>query len=157
MIERNLVGVLDTPSYPTEEAIKNQLYLYQKPCMPKEAFLHYLTSQKAHRQRRWLNQLPAKLKTSVHFVPVTTSGQVQSGQAYVEVVKEEWGVRIIEGPNRVAMFWTSMLVVAIAVAVSAVYLKCSGGDVQGATGIGALIAALWAIVMPALYFKWSVT
>lgn len=123
--------------------------------MPKEAFLHYLTSNKEHKQCKWLNHLPKKLDTSIYVTPVSTS-QAQT-QAHVEIVIEGWGVRILEGPNSYAIFWTSIFVIVVIVIVCITYLAASGSDVQGAAGLGALIAALWAIAMPSLYLKWSVT
>ena len=138
--------------------MKEKLYRYEKPCMPKEVFLHYLTSKKAHKQRTWLHRLPRKLKTSIHFTPLPycPSSSLQPQAMQIETITEGWGIRILEGPDRAAIFWSTVFIAALSLTVSLAYLGASG-DVQGASGIGAFIAALWAMLMPAFYFKWSVT
>ena len=111
--------------------------------------------------------MPQKLVTSIHHAPTrpaqssSASFLVASGAADVDdvdvgIVVEGWGIRIIEGPDWIAMFWCTIAVICMSVVVCGGYLIATG-DMQGATGLGAFIMAVWGVLLPDFYLRWSVS
>ena len=141
--DRYSAGILSHPSFPPDAEIQARRYKFVPPPIPLNIFInHFLTTKNPHRRTTWLRRLPQKLDASIH---------IQRGQNADGIV-EGWGIHIVEGPNGLAIFWTSVLIATTTVAASAIYWGATG-DGQTATGLGALISATWAIMMPAFYLK----
>ena len=67
-----------------------------------------------------------------------------------------WGVHIIEGPNKVALSWTTFAGLALSFVVSALYAHFRHTQEQG-FGIGQWMVAVIGAAMAALYFQWAET
>ena len=65
-----------------------------------------------------------------------------------------WGIHIIEGPNRIAMFWVTIGTVLLSFILSTVWTAVKG-DIQGGFGLGAWIISVPNVLMVAFFFKWS--
>jgi hypothetical protein len=110
------------------------------PPMPADAFLHYLEHGKKDMcpsRCIWLPRLPKRLHTSV----------AQAGEA-----TEGWGIHIIEGPNREAVFWIVIAAVGASLLLATLWSELRG-DVQGGAGLGALMMATPPVVMAAFLFR----
>ena len=103
--------------------------------MPAEVFIHYLGHGPGDlnlNRNDWLRPLPKRLRKH-------ESGCVA------------YGMHIIEGPHSVGIFILTMVVLLCVVAVS-VGWSVIKQDVQGGTGIGALVIACYTAFMTAWIF-----
>ncbi|KAL9118045.1 MAG: hypothetical protein Q9187_005412 [Circinaria calcarea] len=145
--ERHQVGILDFPlALPPETEVIAKRYEYD-PCplrppppIPSHIFLHYLNSSREHPRSLWLDRLPKKLTESI--------------KQSTDPLPIGWGIHIIEGPNRRAMFWITVLIVLLSIIVSTTWTAVKG-DIQGGFGLGAWIVSVPGVLMMAFFFKWS--
>ncbi|KAL9123279.1 MAG: hypothetical protein Q9187_000151, partial [Circinaria calcarea] len=143
---RASVGILDSPcSLPPEDEVTSKRYYYnpcplKPPPIPSHVFLHYLSSSRDHPRSVWLDRLPQKLEGSM----------MQS----TEPLPVGWGIYIIEGPNRIAMFWTIVGIVIVSIIVSTTWTVVKG-DIQGGFGVGAWMVSVPNVLMVAFFLKWS--
>ena len=109
--ERHRVSILEKPlALPLEEEFIGKHYQYQpyplKPPTPirSNVFVHYLNSAAKHPRSVWMDRLPKKLQESI--------------QNSSEPLPIGWGIHIIEGPNRPAIFWMLVLFVCLSLLAS---------------------------------------
>lgn len=105
--------------------------LSDPPPIPTNVFLHLLNSKRSHVRDTWLNRLPKKLNSSIHHDPALLHSGCQA---------HGWGIHIIEGANKVAIMWLTLVTVSVSFFFAllwAVFMR----DVQGAFGIAAFIVA----------------
>jgi hypothetical protein len=103
--------------------------------MPPEVFIHYLQHDEGDLnpcRNEWLNHLPKRLK--------------KHDSACVG-----YGMHIIEGPNKFAIFVITMLFLALTIVVGITY-SIKQRDVQGGTGIAALVIASYTSFLTAWIF-----
>ncbi|KAK3642116.1 hypothetical protein LTR56_010987 [Elasticomyces elasticus] len=139
-------------SFPSEDdVIKARTYHYMpcptnprgSPPMPSNVFIHYLhycnlDADVPTCQNIWLNRLPKKLEESV-----VAEARSAGSQALVEA----WGVHIIEGIDGAAVLWTTIVTLLVGIVpLLGTYIAMTG-DVQSATGLASLVAAVIAILM----------
>ena len=105
------------------------------PPMPPELFIHYLEHDEGdlslHRNR-WISRLP-KRRTK----------HVEDCHAY--------GVHVIEGPNTFGIFITTIVILTCTIVVSVAW-STANQDVQGGTGIGALVVTCYTAFLTAWIF-----
>jgi hypothetical protein len=144
-------------SIPPEEEVEEGRYHYYKcplnnpPPMPANLFLHYmkcaantpsaLKNPEAHKDAYFLNRLPKKLKRSIF-------SESDTAQPF------GWGVRIMEGPNKVALSWMTVLGIILSFVTSVIYAVVAKTQEQG-FGIGQWMMAVFTAVLAALYFQWE--
>ena len=113
------------------------------PPMPPEILLHYLDHGEKdlslYRRTVWSPRLCKRLDTRIIDSGVPTYG---------------WGIHIIEGPNRQAVFWFVMVTIFSSV-LSSILWSTLRNDMQGGTGLGTLIVALPPAIMAAFLFRLS--
>jgi hypothetical protein len=100
--------------------------------MPSEVFIHYLQHGEGdlHPSRNdWLPHLPKRVNKD-------------------DAACDAYGMHIIEGPHKLGIFVMMVFVVICTIIVSAVYSSRTL-DVQGGTGIGALVIACFTAVLTA--------
>ncbi|KAJ5889899.1 hypothetical protein N7504_010709 [Penicillium tannophilum] len=108
--------------------------------MPPDLFIHYLGHGPGDlnpSRMDWLPNLPKRKDKRV----------IDCGEACLG-----WGMHIIEGPNRVMIFWI-MMVTILASILTSVLWSAIRGDVQGGTGMGTLIVALPSAILTAFLFR----
>jgi hypothetical protein len=109
--------------------------------MPPEVFVHYLLDHGEGDlnpvRNDWLPRLPKRKETRV----------IDCGEACFG-----WGIHVIEGPNRNVISWI-MVVTISAGALTGVLWSALKNDVQGGTGMGALIVALPPAFLTAILFR----
>lgn len=145
--ERHRVGILEKPlALPPEEEVIAERYQY-KPCplrppppIPSNIFVHYFNSSANHPRSVWIDRLPKKLRESI--------------QNSHEPLPIGWGIHIIEGPNRHAIFWMLVLFACLSLLASCMWTVLKG-DIQGGFGVGAWMVSVPSVVMLAFVFKWS--
>ncbi|EHK19706.1 uncharacterized protein TRIVIDRAFT_14315, partial [Trichoderma virens Gv29-8] len=137
-LRHGYVSVCDRPnSMPPNTRID---YDFIPPPMPPEVFVHYLEhgdGDLSPNRYTWLPRLPKRLNNKV----------MDCGEA-----TEGWGIHVIEGPNREAVFWVLMATISASVVASVLWATLEG-DIQGGTGLGALIVALPPAIMAAFLFR----
>jgi hypothetical protein len=159
--DRYRVGVYEKPLViPPEDEVKAERYHYEEcplivqPPMDHRSFFHYMNKHKhgdltnsagmlLHSDATFLNRLPKKVGASI------LGGQQSSLQF-------GWGVHIIEGPNKVALSWTTFAGLALSFAVSLLYCHFWHTQEQG-FAIGQWMVAVLGAAMAALYFQWEGT
>jgi hypothetical protein len=110
------------------------------PPMPPTVFIHYLEhgdSDLNPLRNTWVPRLPKKVNGKTAICDDGTCG---------------WGIHIIEGPNRIAVFWTILLTVLAGIVTFIVWSQVRH-DQQGGAGIGALIVALPSVILTAFLFR----
>lgn len=141
-LRRGYVSITDRPSsMPPNTRID---YDFVPPPMPPEVFVHYLEhgdGDFSPNRYTWLPRLPKRLNNKV----------MDCGEA-----TEGWGIHVIEGPNREAVFWVLMITISASVLASVLWTSLKG-DIQGGTGLGALIIALPPAIMAAFLFRLGAT
>ncbi|KAL7790666.1 hypothetical protein V8C43DRAFT_285140 [Trichoderma afarasin] len=141
-LRHGYVSVCDRPnSMPPNSCID---YEFIPPPMPPEVFVHYLEhgdGDLSPNRYTWLPRLPKRRNHKV----------VDCGEA-----TEGWGIHVIEGPNRTAVFWIVMATISISVIASVLWTTLKG-DIQGGMGLGALIVALPPAIMAAFLFRLGAT
>ncbi|KAF2185911.1 HET-domain-containing protein [Zopfia rhizophila CBS 207.26] len=158
---RYRVGIYGQPLViPPEDEVKAERYHYEEcplkvqPPMDYRTFLHYMNKHKhgdptkptgisLHSDAIFLKRLPKKVGTSILASQQST---LQFG----------WGVHIIEGPNKVALSWTTFFGLALSFAVSMLYCHFWHTQEQG-FAIGQWMVAVLGAAMAALYFQWAET
>lgn len=108
--------------------------------MPPHVFIHYLEhgdGDLSPNRCTWLPRLPQRLNGKV----------LHCGEA-----AEGWGIHVAEGPRAAAVFWIVMAVILAGVLAFVLWASLMG-DIQGATGLGALIVSLPAAVMAAFLLR----
>lgn len=108
--------------------------------MPPEVFIHYLEhGQEDLNPNRsiWSPRLPKRLDGRIIDCGVPTYG---------------WGIHIVEGPNREAVFWIVIITVLGSILASILW-STMHKDIQGGTGLGTLIVALPPVIMAAFLFR----
>lgn len=119
-------------------------YEFIPPPMPPEVFVHYLEhgdGDLSPNRYTWLPRLPKR-----HNHKVVDCGEATEG----------WGIHVIEGPNRTAVFWIVMTTISISIIASVLWSTLKG-DIQGGMGLGALIVALPPAIMAAFLFRLGAT
>lgn len=119
-------------------------YDFVPPPMPPEVFVHYLEhgdGDLSPNRYTWLPRLPKRLNNKV----------MDCGEA-----TEGWGIHVVEGPNREVVFWVLMITISASVLASVLWTTLKG-DIQGGTGLGALIIALPPAIMAAFLFRLGAT
>ncbi|KAI8650147.1 hypothetical protein NCS56_01466600 [Fusarium sp. Ph1] len=112
------------------------------PPMPPEIFLHYLDHGEGElnaARHDWLPRLPLRLGKRV----------IDGDEACYG-----YGVHIIEGPNRMTIFWMFMTTMAASILACVLWSNVKE-DIQGGTSLGALIVALPAAVLAAFLFRFE--
>jgi hypothetical protein len=107
----------------------------EPPPMPPQVYLHYLKHGNGDLnplRNEWIEQLPKRLRK-------------HDPTCYA------YGMHIIEGPHRAGIFVITMIILVIDVVVS-VGWSVWKHDVQGGTGIGALVVACWGTFLTAWIF-----
>ncbi|KAL7904291.1 hypothetical protein GGI35DRAFT_463812 [Trichoderma velutinum] len=141
-LRHGYVSVCDRPnSMPPNTCID---YEFVPPPMPPEVFVHYLEhgdGDLSPNRYTWLPRLPKRRNHKV----------VDCGEA-----TEGWGIHVIEGPNRVTVFWIVMATISISILASVLWTTLKG-DIQGGMGLGALIVALPPAIMAAFLFRLGAT
>ncbi|KAM6478607.1 hypothetical protein HDV62DRAFT_370831 [Trichoderma sp. SZMC 28011] len=141
-LRHGYVSVRDRPnSMPPNTCID---YEFIPPPMPPEVFVHYLEhgdGDLSPNRYTWLPRLPKRRNHKV----------VECGEA-----TEGWGIHVIEGPNRTAVFWIVMVTISISILASVLWTALKG-DIQGGMGLGALIVALPPVIMAAFLFRLGAT
>ncbi|KAL7953700.1 hypothetical protein V8C34DRAFT_296259 [Trichoderma compactum] len=141
-LRHGYVSVCDRPnSMPPNTCID---YEFIPPPMPPEVFVHYLEhgdGDLSPNRYTWLPRLPKRRNHKV----------VDCGEA-----TEGWGIHVIEGPNRTAVFWIVMATISISIIASVLWTTLKG-DIQGGMGLGALIVALPPAIMAAFLFRLGAT
>ncbi|KAJ4854377.1 uncharacterized protein T069G_11356 [Trichoderma breve] len=141
-LRHGYVSVCDRPnSMPPNTCID---YEFIPPPMPPEIFVHYLEhgdGDLSPNRYTWLPRLPKRRNHKV----------VDCGEA-----TEGWGIHVIEGPNRAAVFWIVMVTISISILASVLWTTLKG-DIQGGMGLGALIVALPPVIMAAFLFRLGAT
>jgi hypothetical protein len=69
-----------------------------------------------------------------------------------EIYTEGWGIHIVEGPNRNFIFWIIM-VTTFGGILAIVLWSALKKDIQGGTGLGAVVLALPAVILATFLFK----
>lgn len=137
-LRHGYVSITDRPnSMPPKTAID---YDFIPQPMPPQVFIHYLLhgdGDLSPNRHTWLPRLPQRLNGKV----------LHCGEA-----AEGWGIHVVEGPNRVAIFWVIILTALAGVLMSALWSSIRG-DIQGGMGLGALIVALPSVLMTAFLFR----
>lgn len=108
--------------------------------MPPEIFIHYLEHGDgvlSPSRNDWLPRFPKRLDKRVIDCDVASIG---------------WGLHIIEGPNREGIFWTIMITTFSSVAACVLW-SILKGDIQGGTGLGALIISFPTAILTAFLFR----
>ncbi|KAM0454346.1 hypothetical protein ACHAPV_008425, partial [Trichoderma viride] len=141
-LRRGYVSISDRPSsMPPNTRID---YDFVPPPMPPEVFVHYLEhgdGDLSPNRYTWLPRLPKRLNNKV----------MDCGEA-----TEGWGIHVVEGPNREVVFWVLMITISASVLASVLWTTLKG-DIQGGTGLGALIIALPPAIMAAFLFRLGAT
>ncbi|KAF3063117.1 hypothetical protein CFAM422_010241 [Trichoderma lentiforme] len=140
-LRHGYVSVCDRPNSMPSNSID---YEFIPPPMPPEVFVHYLEhgdGDLSPNRYTWLPRLPKRRNHKV----------VDCGEA-----TEGWGIHVIEGPNRAAVFWIVMATISISVLASVLWTTLKG-DIQGGMGLGALIVALPPAIMAAFLFRLEAT
>ncbi|KAL6786567.1 hypothetical protein J3E68DRAFT_420029 [Trichoderma sp. SZMC 28012] len=140
-LRHGYVSVCDRPNSMPPNSID---YEFIPPPMPPEVFVHYLEhgdGDLSPNRYTWLPRLPKRRNHKV----------VDCGEA-----TEGWGIHVIEGPNRTAVFWIVMTTISISVLASVLWTTLKG-DIQGGMGLGALIVALPPAIMAAFLFRLGAT
>lgn len=106
--------------------------------MPPHIFLHYLNSKHPHPKSVWLNRLPMKLNESI----TCSSDPLPIG----------WGIHIIEGSNKRALYYCAFLIIVLSLLASLLWAILKD-DVQGGFGIGAWIVSVPGFVFMLLQFR----
>jgi hypothetical protein len=107
----------------------------EPPPMPPEVFIHYLEHGEGDlnpNRNEWLGHLPKRVNKH-------------------DSACDGYGIHVIEGPNRWNIFLMTMIVLICTVVVGVVY-SVKGGDVQGGTGIAALVMACYTSFFTAWIF-----
>lgn len=109
------------------------------PPMPDEVFFHYLEKgeQKCFQDRHWFPRLDVRRDNKI----------IEGHEASFG-----WGIHIIEGPNRWAIF-ALFLVTVFGSALAALLWSTIHNDIQGGTGLGQLIIALSSAILTASLFR----
>ncbi|KAL4796611.1 hypothetical protein BDV19DRAFT_78895 [Aspergillus venezuelensis] len=111
--------------------------------MPPETFIHYLEHGEGDlnpTRSNWVNRLPKRLDERVVEGDEGTYG---------------WGIHIIEGPNKVVIFWIIIVTVLATIVASSLWAALNN-DMQGGTGLGTLMAAMPPIILTAFLFRMGV-
>jgi hypothetical protein len=145
-IREGFISICDKPkSIPptnTNEYEYTPRPLVPLPPMPSEVFLHYLEHEDKDlclTKSVWTPRLPLRLHKRIIECDIPTYG---------------WGIHVIEGPNRSAVFW--IVITAIFGSILASILWSSlRNDIQGGIGIGTLIIAVPPVIMMAFLFRLS--
>ncbi|KAK0652541.1 hypothetical protein B0T16DRAFT_490373 [Cercophora newfieldiana] len=143
-LRHGYISIFDRPLCIPPQSQPNYEYLPRPllplPPVPPEIFLHYLSHGEGDMnpsRHVWLPRLPKRLD----------KGVVQSGDA-----ADGWGIHIVEGPNRVVIFWILIVTMLAGVVVAGVWSGLKD-DVQGGSGLGAFMVALPTAVMAAFLFR----
>lgn len=91
----------------------------------------------------FLDRLPKKLNDSVLAAPKSP-------------MQFDWGVQIIEGPNKSALSWAMLTGLLLSLVVSVLYAYFWKTSESG-FGIGQWLVGVLAAGMTALYFQWTET
>ena len=119
------------------------------PPIPPDAFFHLWECPKVmpEMQAIWINRLPKKLHESLEEA---CRKQRPGDDAPVL----GWGILIIEGLNKSALSWLTLLVIVLSGAISVCYAILAR-DTSGAFAIGAYMVAVLAALITALYYQWE--
>lgn len=124
--------------------MNNYLYLPRPmkplPPMPLEIFIHcleYGEGDLSPARHDWLPRLPKRLDKRVIDCDETCLG---------------WVVHIIEGPNRESIFILAMITMLASFLATVSWSKLQG-DIQGGTGLGALIVAFPPTILTAFLIR----
>lgn len=110
------------------------------PPVPPEIFIHYLSHD--HHDANgssfvWVPRLPKRINKRIIDCNVPSYG---------------WGLYIREGLNGVLLFWT-IIVFSFCSVLLCILWTLFMGDVQGGSGLGALLLALPPIIIGAIIFR----
>ena len=106
------------------------------PPMPSHIFLHYLNSSRDYPRSIWSGRLPKKLNESI----------LQSN----EPLPIGWGILIIEGSNKRAVLWITVVIVILSIFASITWTVMKQ-DIQGGFGLGA-----WMVSLPSVLIMHSI-
>jgi len=145
--DRYQVGILDKPlAIPSEDEMNEEGYSYF-PCplspripVPPNIFLHHLQSPKPHPRLTWYNRLPKKIDKSIHEI----NHSLVIG----------WGVHIIEGPDKFAIYVTVFFLIILG-GVFGIFWSIRKRDVQGGFGMGAWVMSILCALLMVVLAKWS--
>lgn len=157
-LENDLVGILQSPlSFPSEDDIKSKKWefcpcgcpLTDPPPIPNNVFMHYFNSTFDHTRNIWLNRFPKKLNGSIRQAQ-NDLGRRQPDPVHGYSQIRGWGIQIVEGPNKKAMLWLTIIVVIASLfsaSLWAVFTKNS----QQVFGIVECLLGSHAVLMVAFY------
>jgi hypothetical protein len=111
--------------------------------MDRRTFYHFLWNHSSHPNSPrdnlfWYRRLPKKFK----------SGMLANGSAGDAF---EWGVHIVQGPNKPTLAWAMVAVVVLSFVVSLVYNQLSNAKDSG-FALGQWTMAVGATSLAAVYF-----
>ena len=105
------------------------------PPVPPEIFIHYLQDhdfEPGSNGYVWAPRLPKRIENRIIDCEIPTYG---------------WGIYIREGISRWYVLWTTVAAWAVGLLVCIVWTSVKA-DIQGGSGVGALIITLLSVVMP---------
>jgi hypothetical protein len=147
--DRHRVGILDEPlAIPTTEDLARDGYGYQ-PCplkpppIPSNIFLHYFSRRHPQSRLIWGRRIPQKIGQSI----------LQQMQAPDDILTG-WGIRIVEGLNRVTILLISLMILLSSGIISIVWTVVRH-DPSGGFAIGAWVLSVQTISLMLILAKWS--
>jgi hypothetical protein len=110
------------------------------PPVPPEIFIHYLKHDYHDANPSsyvWVPRLPKRINKRIIDCNIPSYG---------------WGVYIREGLNGVLLFWM-IIIISFCSVLLCIFWSLFMGDVQGGSGLGALLLALPPIIIGAIIFR----
>ncbi|KAH7355924.1 hypothetical protein BKA66DRAFT_474440 [Pyrenochaeta sp. MPI-SDFR-AT-0127] len=145
-IHRGYISICDRPRcVPPKDDASYEFTprpLQPLPPVPPEVFVHSLEHKESATgvaRYVWTPRLPKRTGKRVIECDIPTYA---------------WGIYIREGPHRTFVFWMVMVTVILSVVLCIIWASLKG-DVQGGSGLGALIIAVPSVIMAAFMFKIS--
>jgi hypothetical protein len=143
------VGISDSNELWSIPPAEDRDYTYRPvplkfpPPISSKIFMHLLNCNNpgdVYRRKIWIHRIPKRLKQRLVDVP--------------DLLVFGWGIHIIEGPNKTAVFWITMSAVFASILASVLWTSLRH-DIQGGMGLGSMIIALPPVIMAAFLFKLS--
>ncbi|KAF2493623.1 hypothetical protein BU16DRAFT_513669 [Lophium mytilinum] len=147
-LRKGYVSICDRPRCVPPESLSDYEFLPRPivplPPMPSEVFIHYLQHGDGDLnpvRSIWAPRLPKRLHS-----PIVNADMPSYG----------WGIHIVEGTNRVLVFWIFMFTIFASILTTVLWSSFKH-DVQGGSGLGSLIVALPSVVLMAWLFRLGAT
>lgn len=144
-LQEGLVALYDPGAFCSIPPADTREYHYRPvpldppPPMPSEVFIHFLEHEHAgvmSAKKYWTPKIPKRLKQRLIDCPVPIDG---------------WGIHIIEGPNKMAIWWITLFTMFSSILASTLWSSLRA-DIQGGTGLGSLILAMPSVFLSAFLY-----